>query len=72
MSDSDSRTGAVNPWVRAGILLISLVVLGLISWYFTGEIVPSGDVEGLLVVATPLFVVLGTLVLEQLGRHDCP
>lgn len=65
MAENETRTSAVNPWVRAGILLISLVALGLIAWHFTGEIVPLGTVEGLLVVGTLLFVVLGTLVLER-------
>lgn len=59
------RASSVNPWVRAGILLVSLVALGLISWHFTGDVIPRGDVEGLLVVGTLLFVVLSTLVLER-------
>lgn len=63
--DSRPRANDVNPWVRAGILLVSLVILGFISWHFTGEVVPSDSVEGLLVVGTLLFVVLGTLVLER-------
>lgn len=43
----------------------SLAVLAWLAVRYTGELVPTGTVESVLVVGTLLFVVLGTLVLER-------
>lgn len=62
---ADASPRDVGPWVRAFVLVGSLLTLGIISVRFTGALVPSDDVDGLLVVGSLLFVVLGTLVLER-------
>lgn len=61
----NSQSGEVRPWVRFGVLATSLVALLVITLHYTGEVIPTNEVEYALVLGTLLFVVLGTLLLER-------
>lgn len=60
-----NRDRQVTPGVRAGLLVLALVVLVAISWAYTGRPIPEDPAQILLFQSSLLLVVLGTLVLER-------
>lgn len=62
---SDNKSTTVLPWVRVVILIVACVVLGLVSWIFTGAVMPTDPDDALLLQSSLLLVVLGSLFLER-------
>lgn len=54
----------VKPWIRASIVVVSIVALGLIAWLTTGSPVPTEPEDALLLQNGLLLVVLGSTLLE--------
>ncbi|WP_178974250.1 ATP-binding protein [Mycobacterium colombiense] len=66
MADTSASSKlSLRPGVRAGILITALVALGAISWFTTGQLIPTASNDVLLVQSSVLLVVLATLISER-------
>lgn len=63
MSPSHSRQGT-SPSVRVAILLVSLIVAGVISFFTTGSLLPQDPRSSLIFQNSLLLIVLGSSLLE--------
>lgn len=55
---------AVAPWVRVGILVVAVVSLAIVSFIYTGAVLPPGPQHALVFQNALLLIVLGSAVLE--------
>jgi len=55
----------VAPWVRVGLMLVGLVVMVLLAFIITGEVIPSDPKSGLVFQSALLLIVLGSTILES-------
>lgn len=55
----------VAPWVRTLILLVSVVVISILSYAFTGSIIPENPIDALIFQNALLLIVVGVALLER-------
>jgi len=55
----------ISPWVRVSILLLSLIIISVFSYIFTGSIIPSDSRDALIFQNALLLIVIGIALLEK-------
>lgn len=65
MTPAERGTDSVAPWVRVGILIVSLLAAAGLSLYLTGSMVPTRAEDALVFQSGLLVVVLGSAILEH-------
>lgn len=61
----ENMSTPVAPWVRIFILLSGMTTIGLLSYFLTGEVLPSDSKYAMVFQNALLLVILGSTVLEH-------
>lgn len=54
----------VAPWIRVAIIIIATFIIGLLSYLYTGSIIPSNPQDSVIFQNALLLIVLGSALLE--------